>query len=62
MVRYRNFPNDFLAGDDVFAYLALRATWFASALVHVGLLVFGRAKLSTEKIEAARSAAAPTAS
>jgi MFS family permease len=36
--------------------LALRATWFVSALVHVGLLVFGRAKLTTEKIEAARAA------
>ncbi len=39
---------------------ALRSTWFAAALVHVGLFVFGRAKLTTEKIEAARAAATPT--
>jgi MFS family permease len=41
--------------------LALRATWFAAAAVHVGLFVFGRAKLTTAKIEAAR-ATAPSAS
>ena len=42
--------------------LALRSTWFAVALVHVGLFVFGRAKLTTDKIEAARAAATRTAS
>lgn len=42
---------------------ALRSTWFVVGAVHVGLFVFGRAKLTTEKIEAARAAAtAPTAS
>ena len=35
---------------------ALRSTWFASAVIHAGLFVFGRAKLTTEKIEAARAA------
>ena len=34
---------------------ALRSTWFAEALVLGGLFVFGRAKLSTDKIEAARA-------
>jgi MFS family permease len=34
---------------------ALRATWIATSLVYVGLFVFGRAKLTTEKIEAARA-------
>ena len=37
--------------------LALRSTWFASALISLGLFIFGRAKLTTEKIEAARNAA-----
>ena len=42
---------------------ALRATWFAQAAIYVGLFVFGRAKLTTEKMEAARAAAtSPTAS
>lgn len=36
---------------------ALRSTWFLVAAIHVGLLVFGRAKLTTERIEAARAAA-----
>jgi hypothetical protein len=36
--------------------LALRATYFATAAVYVGLFVFGRPKLTTEKIEAARAA------
>jgi MFS family permease len=36
---------------------ALRSTWFASAAIHAGLFVFGRAKLTTDKIEAARTAA-----
>jgi MFS family permease len=36
---------------------ALRATWFACAAVHIGLFVFGRAKLTTDKIEAARATA-----
>ena len=36
--------------------MALRWTWFANAIVHVGLLLFGRAKLTTAKIEAARAA------
>ncbi|HWL45965.1 MAG TPA: MFS transporter [Ilumatobacter sp.] len=40
---------------------ALRWTWFANAIIHVGLLVFGRAKLTTARIDAARSAA-PTPS
>ncbi len=35
---------------------ALRATWLLDAAIHVGLFVFGRAKLTTEKIEAARAA------
>jgi MFS family permease len=37
--------------------LALRATWFACAVVNLGLFVFGRAKLTTDRIEAARAAA-----
>jgi hypothetical protein len=37
---------------------ALRATWIATSLVYVGLFIFGRAKLTTEKIEAARAAGA----
>jgi hypothetical protein len=36
---------------------ALRSTWFASAVVYFGLYIFGRAKLTTDKIEAARAAA-----
>lgn len=36
---------------------ALRSTWFAQAAIYVGLFVFGRAKLTTEKMEAARAAA-----
>jgi MFS family permease len=39
--------------------LALRSTWYAAALVHAGLFVFARSKLTTGKIEAAR-AAGPT--
>jgi MFS family permease len=35
---------------------ALRSTWFAVAIVHLGLFVFGRSKLTTDKIEAARAA------
>jgi MFS family permease len=34
---------------------ALRATWIATFLVYMGLFVFGRTKLTTEKIEAARA-------
>jgi hypothetical protein len=43
---------------DMFASreLALRATFFANALIHAGLFVFGRARLTTAQIEAARSA------
>lgn len=37
--------------------MALRWTWFANALIHIGLLVFGRAKLTTERIDAARAQA-----
>jgi MFS family permease len=37
--------------------LALRSTWFACGIVHLGLFVLARAKLTTEKIEAARAAA-----
>lgn len=36
---------------------ALRATWFAAAAIHVGLFVFGRGRLTTERIEAARAGA-----
>lgn len=39
--------------------VALRWTWFANALIHVGLFVFGRAKLTTDRIEAARASAEP---
>jgi MFS family permease len=35
---------------------ALRATWIANGLIHLGLFVFGRTKLTTSKIEAARAA------
>ncbi len=42
--------------------LALRSTWFAVAVVHAGLFLFGRAKLTTEKLEAARAAATQPAS
>ena len=42
--------------------LALRSTWFAAAAVYAGLFVFGRAKLTTDKIEAARAAATANAS
>jgi predicted MFS family arabinose efflux permease len=42
---------------------ALRSTWFLVGAIHVALFLFGRAKLTTERIEAARSAAtAPSAS
>lgn len=42
---------------------ALRSTWYLVGAIHVGLFLFGRAKLTTEKMEAARAAAtAPTAS
>ena len=34
---------------------ALRSTWLLSAAIHVGLFLFGRAKLTTDKIEAARA-------
>jgi MFS family permease len=37
--------------------LALRSTFFAAALIQAGLFIFGRAKLTTEKMEAARAAA-----
>jgi hypothetical protein len=39
--------------------LALRTTWFVCAGIHVLLFVFGRARLTTARIEAARAAAAP---
>ncbi len=35
--------------------LALRSTWFACAAIHLGLFIFGRAKLTTAKIEVARA-------
>ncbi len=38
--------------------LALRATWFACAAIHVGLFILGRTKLTSDKIEAARAAGA----
>ncbi len=37
---------------------ALRSTWFAVAIVHVGLFGFGRKRLTTDKIETARNAGA----
>ncbi len=37
--------------------LALRTTWFACAVVNLGLFVFGRSKLTTDRIETARAAA-----
>jgi MFS family permease len=39
---------------------ALRATWFAQAAIIGACFVFGRAKLTTAKIEAARAATAPS--
>ncbi len=36
---------------------ALRSTWFAVAIIHAALFVFARSKLTTEKLEAARTAA-----
>ncbi len=41
---------------------ALRSTWFAQAAITAACFVFGRAKLTTEKMEAARVAATATAS
>ncbi len=38
--------------------LALRSTWFAAALIYAIVFVFVRTKLTTEKMEAARNAAA----
>jgi MFS family permease len=35
---------------------ALRSTWLVSAAIHLGLFLFGRSKLTTAKIEAARAA------
>lgn len=35
---------------------ALRATWFLNAAIHAALFVFGRSRLTTAKIEAARAA------
>jgi len=37
--------------------LALRSTWFAASAIFAAIFVFVRAKLTTEKIEAARDAA-----
>jgi MFS family permease len=34
---------------------ALRSTWLVSAAIHIGLFLFGRSKLTTAKIEAARA-------
>jgi hypothetical protein len=36
---------------------ALRATWLVNGGIYLALFVFGRAKLTTAKIEAARAAA-----
>jgi len=36
---------------------ALRVTWFATGAVYLGLFLFGRPKLTTDKLEAARAAA-----
>lgn len=42
---------------------ALRSTWYLVGVIHILLFVFARAKLTTEKMEAARAAATtPTAS
>jgi len=41
---------------------ALRSTWFAQSAVYAGLFLFGRAKLTTEKMEAARAAAITSSS
>jgi len=41
---------------------ALRATWFAQAAVIAACFVFGRAKLTTEKLETARVTATPSSS
>lgn len=38
---------------------ALRSVWLADAIVHVGLFAFGRSRLTTARIEAARAAGAP---
>ncbi len=38
--------------------LALRSTWFLVCIIHVGLFVVVRAKLTTAKMEAARTVAA----
>ncbi len=42
--------------------LALRSTWFAASAIFAAIFVFVRAKLTTEKIEAARDAATATSS
>jgi hypothetical protein len=42
--------------------LALRSTWFLSGIVHLGLFVFGRARLTTDRIDSARNAATGNAS
>ena len=34
---------------------ALRSVWLADALVHAGLFVFGRSRLTTARVEAARA-------
>lgn len=39
---------------------ALRSVWLADAIVHAALFVFGRRKLTTAKLEAARRSALPT--
>ena len=39
---------------------ALRSGWFLQGAIYVGLFAFGRSKLTTEKIEAARAAASQT--
>ena len=38
---------------------ALRSTWFAEAIVYAGLFAFGRARLTTAKIETARAEGTP---
>ena len=42
--------------------LALRSTWFAASAIFAGIFVFVRTKLTTERIEAARTAAIPSSS
>lgn len=48
-----------VAGHFVSHSMALRSTWFVAAAISAVLFVFGRRLLTTERLEAARAAAAP---